>query len=64
MWNNLAFNLKHIQDDLFGDDVAGMSLGHEAAPREHDQVIGVMRGEIEVVQHHDDGLALFIQSFQ
>ena len=43
-----------------GEDRAGRARGRAAAA-ERDRVVGVAQREMEVVQHHDDGLAVVMR---
>jgi len=48
--------------EAFGvHDVGGRACGGDAAVFHQGDVAGVVGGEVEVVQHHDDGYALFGQ---
>ena len=50
-----AVEAEDLADDVLGDDLGGRSLGDAPRRRHRDEVVGVPRGQVEVVQHHHDG---------
>src|SRR5688572_23016690 len=54
---NLHVDLVDGAHDLGGDDLRGRALMGDAAVLHADDVVGIDRGEIDVVEDEDDGLA-------
>ena len=50
-----AVEVEDAADDVLGHHLRGRSLGDDHAVGHRDQVVGVPRGQVEVVQHHHHG---------
>ena len=53
--DHLAVEAEDVADQLVGDHVARDPDGVDPALADGDELVGVASGEVEVVEHHDDG---------
>lgn len=56
--NDATAQVKDVAYQGFSHDLLRRPLGNNLPFADGDQVIGVAAGEIEIVQHHNDGFAL------
>ena len=53
---------EHLEDHLGVENVVGLSPRRQPAVVEQDQLLAVLRGHVEVVEHHDDGPARRVEA--
>ena len=51
------------KDILFGNDFSGSSLGEDATLFHHNHMVRKPQGHVQIVEHHDDGLAVLLHQF-
>lgn len=57
-----ALHTEHFAHQLLGEHITGISRAAHGTTGHRDEAIGVARGQIEIVKHHDDrGAAGFVQ---
>ena len=51
------------KDILFGNDFPGSSLGKDTTLFHHNHMVRKPQGHVQIVEHHDDGLAVLLHQF-